>query len=94
MQTKQALTLLLAHASGDTGGSRRCAAFLLSLWDGDAYKSDLQELLHVDPYIHNAMLLVFHHLHETGNQLYTYVTYQQMKPIVAMWGGTFSKGAA
>ena len=93
MQTKQALKLLLAHASGDTGGSRRCAAFLLSLWDGDVYKADLQELLYIDANIHNAMLLVFHHLHETSHQLDIYVTEQQMKPVVAMWGRVFSQAA-
>lgn len=80
---------LLTHARQDHGGSRRCAAFLLSLWNGDNFKADLQELLYTDGDTHRAIINVFHHIHATGNQLYTYVTQEQMDPIIEAWGDVF-----
>jgi len=86
-----ALGLLLRHARHDTGGSRRCASFLLSLWNGGNFKADLQELLYIDRDIHEAMLIVFSHLFDTRNQLSTYVTQEQIDPIIDVWGNVFRK---
>jgi len=85
----ESLNLILRQAAGDTGGSKRCAAFLLSLWNGSYFKVDLQDLLYIDTDLHEAMLRIFNHLHITRNQLATYVTKQQIEPIVDMWGETF-----
>ena len=84
-----ALELLFQHAKSDTGGSRRCAAFLLSLWDGNEFKVDLQALLYIDTAIHEAMIIVFRHLHVSNNQLYTYVNQAQMAPVIDVWGEVF-----
>ena len=91
MNIENAIKLLLSHAASDTGGSRRCAAFLLSLWNGDVYKADLQELLYVDVDIHQAMMNVFQLLYGTNNQLDTYLTEQDMTPVIAQWGDVFRK---
>ena len=47
-QLRDALDRLLDSAYGDTGGSRRAAEFLLSLWNGARFTANLQELLYVD----------------------------------------------
>jgi hypothetical protein len=42
------LERLLRIARDDTGGFRRVVQILLSLWNGDQYRADLQELLYLD----------------------------------------------
>ena len=83
------LELLMEHARSDTGGSRRCAQFLLSLWNGDFFKADIQDLLYTDAEINQAMLCVFYHLHGGLCQLYTFVSKEQMAPIIEAWGDVF-----
>lgn len=87
----QSLDLLLQQARQDHGGSHRAAQFLLSLWNGNHYKADLQALLYNDGESFQAMIDVLTILHREGNQLYTYVTEDQMKPIIAAWGKSFMK---
>lgn len=55
---KSALQRILNQAHGDHGGAKRCAAFLLSLWNGGFYKADLQELMYSDPDLYEAMLYI------------------------------------
>lgn len=85
-----ALERLLNSAYGDTGGSRRAAQFLLSLWNGDRFKANLQELLYVDWKQFEDMKTVLQVLYDLKEQLGTFVTENQMKPIVEGWGQTFS----
>jgi len=85
----EAIQEILSHAYGDTGGSKRCAAFILSLWDGGKYKCDLQDLLYTDSSVHHQFLMVMDFLHKTNNQLYTYVDESQVKPIIEAWGDVF-----
>ncbi len=84
------LVLLVKHAEGDTGGSRRCAAFILSLWNGRRYRADLQELLYIDAGIHMAMMRVFHELYSHGWQLDDMlIEPEALDNIIEMWGLEF-----
>lgn len=89
MNIENALTILIEQANGDTGGSARCAMFLLSLWDGTAYKADLQDLLYNDQKVFSAMLTVFQVFYANNEQLDSYVTNKQMRPIIEVWGKQF-----
>lgn len=89
MKIEDALTVLIEHANGDTGGSARCAMFLLSLWDGSTYKADLQALLYNDQKIFLAMLTILQVFHANNEQLDSYVTSKQMGPIITAWGKQF-----
>jgi hypothetical protein len=84
-----ALERLLDSAYSDTGGSRRAAQFLLSLWNGSRFKADLQELLYVDQAPFADMQTVLQTLYQLNAQLDTFVNEDQMKPIVENWGQTF-----
>jgi len=84
-----ALERLLDSAYSDTGGSRRAAQFLLSLWNGARFKANLQELLYTEDVQFADMQTVMHELHDTKDQLDTFVTENQMKPIIESWGQTF-----
>ncbi len=85
------LAFLVKHAKGDTGGSRRCAAFILSMWNGDVYHADLQALLYLSADAHHAMVNVFHGLFECGLQLdSTMIHPDDMEIIIDMWGLEFA----
>tara|TARA_A100001391_G_scaffold120503_1_gene82048 strand:- start:2223 stop:2519 length:297 start_codon:yes stop_codon:yes gene_type:complete len=84
-----ALERLLSMAESDTGGSRRAASFLLSLWNGSNFKADLQELLYIDDPAHSDMIQVFHHLYVNNQQLESLVSEAEMKPILCAWGNVF-----
>lgn len=88
---KDALALLFKHVRTDTGGGRRCAMFLLSLWNGDEFKADLQALMYTDPKIFAAMARVFQTLYQRNQQLESVVTEDQIKPIYELWGDTLRK---
>ncbi len=89
MRIEDALTILIEQANGDHGGSGRCAMFLLSLWDGETYKADLQELLYNDQKIFIAMLTVLQVFYTNNEQLDSYITSKQMGPIISTWGKQF-----
>ena len=84
-----ALETLFYHARGDTGGSRRCAMFLLSLWNGANFKADLQELLYNDPQIFQAMVEVLSYLYEHNQQLSSLVSESEIEPVMKLWGKGF-----
>ncbi len=84
-----ALERLLKLAYGDTGGSRRAAQFLLSLWNGNDFKADLQELLYVDPDIFSDMQEVTKYLYENNYQLDSLVSQSEMNPVIERWGDVF-----
>jgi hypothetical protein len=86
---RDALDRLLDSAYGDTGGSRRAAEFLLSLWNGVRFKADLQELLYVAKAQFADMQTVFEELYRLNAQLDTFVTEDQMKPVIEGWGKAF-----
>ena len=88
-QLRDALDRLLDNAYSDTGGSRRAAEFLLSLWNGARFTANLQELLYVDKAQFTDMQTVFQELYRSKAQLDTFVSEDQMKPIVEDWGKTF-----
>lgn len=90
-QLKEAILTLLDHAIGDYGGAKRCAMFLLSLWDGDTFKADLQDLLYNDFEIFNDMIIVLEGLAYTNTQLDSFLSDDQMKPIIEIWGKAFNK---
>ena len=83
------LAYLLKTAGGDSGGARRAAQFMLSLWDGSKYRADLQECLYCEMEMHKAMLWVWHGLYATSSQLDSYVTFEEVEPILDMWGIEF-----
>lgn len=85
---QHSLELLLKHARKDTGGGKRCAMFILSLWNGDEFHADLQALMYTDPDIFDAMIYVFRTLYGRNQQLDSVVTEDRIKPIYEMWGGT------
>lgn len=84
-----AIKYLVDQARQDHGGAGRCAMFLLSLWDGGAYKADLQELIYNDPSSFTAMIVVLEWFYNKNQQLDQYVTQAQMDPIIAAWGNRF-----
>ena len=88
---QEALALILAHARGDTGGSRRCAGFLLSLWDGDQYKVDLQSLLYIDSEIFSAFQTIMSYLYNSNNQLSSVLNRAAIKLVSNYWGDSFSR---
>jgi hypothetical protein len=88
-QLRDALDRLLDNAYGDTGGSRRAAEFLLSLWNGARFTANLQELLYVDKAQFTDMQTVLQALYQSKAQLDTFVTEEQMKPVIEDWGKTF-----
>lgn len=84
------LDRLLEIARQDTGGSRRVAQFLLSLWDGDSYRADLQAIMYIDHDIFRSMLALWNHLHQTNQQLYSLIGEDEIRPVIAAWGKAFS----
>jgi len=84
-----ALETLFYHAQGDTGGSRRCAMFLLSLWNGANFKADLQELLYSDPQVFQAMIEILSYLYEHNQQLSSLVSQSEIEPVMKQWGRGF-----
>lgn len=88
-QLKDAILNLLDTAKKDHGGSRRCAMFLLSLWNGGVFKADLQDLLYNDFSIFKDMISVLEGLAYTNTQLDSFLNDDQMKPIIEIWGETF-----
>lgn len=84
-----AIQNLSNHAQGGHSGARRCAMVLLSLWDGESYKADLQDLLYNDPDIYDAMLCVLEGLYYTNTQLHSHLTEDQIKPVIDAWGESF-----
>jgi hypothetical protein len=77
---------LLRIAQGDSGGSRRIASVLLSLWSGDSFQCDLQGLLCLDGNRLQQVLMLIVYLHQQGLQLDCLVSEQEMNPILDMWG--------
>jgi len=84
-----ALETLFYHAQGDTGGSRRCAMFLLSLWNGANFKADLQELLYSDPQVFQAMIEILSYLYEHNQQLSSLVSQSEIEPVMKQRGRGF-----
>jgi hypothetical protein len=78
---------LLRIAQGDSGGSRRIANILRSLWSGDSFPCDLQSLLYLDANRLQQILLLIAHLHQHGLQLDCLVSQEEMNPILDLWGG-------
>lgn len=89
-----ALERLLDMAQRDHGGSRRCAEFLLSLWNGETFKADLQDLLFIDEQPHKDMIEVFQYLYKNNMQLESLVSEASMRPILAAWGNVFDKSGS
>ena len=86
---KDHIAKLLDHAYRDTGGSKRCAMFLLSLWDGNRYKADLQDLMYIDEDIFLMYMNIYRYLYEHNLQLDSLVSDDKMKPIIKCWGDVF-----
>jgi len=86
MQINDSIKFLLKHAYGDSGGSRRCAMFLLSLWDGKEFKADRQDILYNDAEIFSAMIFVLQYLYVSNAQLDNFVSEAEIKPVVDAWG--------
>lgn len=84
------LKLIYKTALGDTGGSRRCAQFLLSLWNGSLYRCDLQELMYIDTNLFYGFLLVYQYLYKNNKQLYSIMSEDEIKPIIKRWSAAFS----
>src|SRR5262249_28657754 len=80
---------LLRIAQGDSGGSRRVANILLSLWNGDSFPCDLQSLLYLDGNRLQQILMLIAYLHQHGLQLDSLVSQEEMNPILDLWGGTW-----
>jgi len=85
-----ALELLLQHARRDYGGARRCAMFLLSLWDGDTYKADLQDLMYCDADMFAAMMRLYQYLYASNQQLYSLLAEDKIKPVIEAWVQAFA----
>ena len=84
---------LLRIAQGDSGGSRRIASVLLSLWSGDSFQCDLQGLLCLDGNRLQQILMLIVYLHQQGLQLDCLVSEEEMNPIIDIWGAGCSPGS-
>lgn len=73
---------LLRIAQGYSGGSRRVARALLSLWSGDSFQCDLQDLLYLDSNRLQQILTLIAFLHERGLQLDCLVSQEEMNPLL------------
>ena len=73
---------LLRIAQGYSGGSRRIASVLLSLWSGDSFKCDLQDLLYLDGDRLRQILTLIAYLHQHGLQLDCLVSQEEINPIL------------
>jgi hypothetical protein len=82
----RAVNKLLSVATGDTGGSRRVAQFLLSLWNGEQYRADLQAVMYIEDELFSDMVSLWSHLHTNNLQLESIVSDRQMAPVIAQWG--------
>ena len=60
---------LLELAGRGSGGSRRVASVLLSLWSGATFRCDLQSLLYLDENVLRQVLLLISFLYQHGLQL-------------------------
>jgi hypothetical protein len=89
MDAIETLMKHMKHARSDTGGSRRCAMFLLSLCNGDNFKADLQDILYNDRDIFDAMIELLTYLHNNHLQLDSLVSQAEIDPIIDMWGDDF-----
>jgi len=83
---RNALTMLVRIGEGDSGGSGRCAKFLLSLWDGSSYHVDLQDMMYVDDDVFSAMMMIYQHLHGNNLQLDALISQDEMSGVLGMWG--------
>jgi len=88
-KTKQRLSRLLEIANKDTGSSSRVAQFLLSLWNGNRYRADIQDLLYIDKEIFDDMIFVLNDLYRSGNQLDTFMNESDIKPVIDFWGDCY-----
>lgn len=79
---------LLRIAQGDSGGSRRIASVLLSLWSGESFQCDLQGLLCLDGTQLQQILMLIAYLHQHGLQLDCLVSQEEINPILDMWQAT------
>lgn len=77
---------LLEIAGRNSGGSRRVASVLLSLWSGDAFRCDLQSLLYLEGNLLHQILLLISYLHQHGLQLDCVVSQAEMNSILEIWG--------
>ena len=76
------LKQLLGIAQGYSGGSRRIASVLLSLWSGDSFKCDLQDLLYLDSDRLRQILTLIAYLHQHGLQLDCLVSQEEINSIL------------
>ena len=77
---------LLEIAERNSGGSRRIASVLLSLWSGDTFRCDLQSLLYLDKNLLDQVLLLIAYLCQHGLQLDCVVSQEEMNSIFEIWG--------
>ena len=77
---------LLEIAERNSGGSRRVASVLLSLWSGDTFRCDLQSLLYLDGNVLHQILVFISYLHQHGLQLDCLISQEEMNPILEIWG--------
>ncbi len=87
-----AINRLLKVASGDTGGAKRVAQLLLSLWDGHRYRADLQDIMYIDSDLFRDMIAFWSYLGSHNLQLESIVTEEDIAPVIRMWGDSFMTG--
>jgi len=58
----------------------------LSLWGGESFKADLQDLMYCDADIFAAMLRVYQYLYANNQQLDSIVSENQIRPVLEMRG--------
>jgi hypothetical protein len=69
-------------AQGYSGGIRRVASVLLSLWSGDSFQCNLQDLLYVDGNLLQQIFTLIAYLHQQGPQLDRLVSQEEMNPLL------------
>jgi hypothetical protein len=79
------VNLLIDHASGSNDDDLQCTMFLLSLWNGKAFKVNLQELLFANTHIHAAMLRVLQYLYTHNVHLVDFIDENQVQRVLEAW---------
>ena len=87
----EAIARLYTHATREPSGSYVCANYLLSLWKGNIYKMDLQNMMMVDRETFIDMVVVLRYLFNHGQSITSILTEDEMAVVREKW---FGKGAA
>ncbi|KPK52092.1 MAG: hypothetical protein AMS22_09810 [Thiotrichales bacterium SG8_50] len=81
----EAIARLYTHATREPSGSYVCANYLLSLWKGNIYKMDLQNMMMVDRETFIDMVVVLRYLFNHGQSITSILSEDEMAVVQEQW---------